>query len=111
VSATLPYRRSAAGVRLAVRLQPRASAERILGLAAESDGGVALRIAVTAPPEAGRANDALLSLLARTLRLPRTVFSIALGAGHRQKLVDIAGNPDTLADHLETVLDQCRKPV
>jgi uncharacterized protein len=97
-------------VRLAVRLQPRASAERILGIAADSNGGLALKIAVTVPPEAGRANDALLSLLARTLRLPRTVFSIALGASHRQKLIDISGDPDALAQHLDAVLDQCRRP-
>jgi uncharacterized protein len=109
MSAALAYRRNAAGVRLAVRLQPRAAAERILGLAADSQGGFALKIAVTAPPEAGKANDALLSLLARTLRLPRTAFSIALGASHRQKLVDITGDPDALARHLEDVLDQCSK--
>lgn len=96
-------------MRLAVRLQPRAAADRIVGLAADAEGGVALKIAVTALPEAGKANDALLSLLARTLRLPRTAFSIALGASHRQKLVDIAGDPDALARHLEDVLDRCSK--
>jgi uncharacterized protein (TIGR00251 family) len=110
MSAALPYRRRAAGVRLAVRLQPHAAAERILGLAADSEGGLALKIAVTAPPEAGKANDALLTFLARTLRLPRTAFSIALGASHRQKLVDITGDPDALARHLEDVLDRCSKP-
>ena len=97
-------------MRLAVRLQPRAAAERILGLVADSEGGRALKIAVTAPPEAGKANDALLNLLARTLRLPRSAFSIALGAGHRQKLVDISGDPHALARHLEDVLDRCSKP-
>ena len=96
-------------MRLAVRLQPRAAADRILGLAADSDGDLAIKIAVTAPPEGGKANDALVSLLARTLRLPRTAFSIALGASHRQKLVDIAGDPDALARHLEDVIDRCSK--
>lgn len=87
-----------------MRLAPRAAAERIMGLAADSDGGVALKIAVTAPPEAGKANDALLKLLAKTLHLPRTAFSIALGAGDRRKLVDVAGDADALSRRLDEVL-------
>jgi uncharacterized protein len=87
-----------------VRLAPRAAAERIMGLAADSEGGVALKIAVTAPPEAGKANDALLKLLAKSLRLPRTAFSIALGASDRRKLVDVAGDVDALSRRLDEVL-------
>ena len=87
-----------------MRLTPHAAAERILGLIGDHEGAVALKVAVTAPPEAGKANDALLRLLAKTFRLPRTAFSIALGAGDRRKLVDIAGDPAALTHHLEEVL-------
>jgi len=87
-----------------VRLTPRAAAGRLLGLARDHEGAVTLKVAVTAPPEAGKANDALLRLLAKTFRLPRTAFSISLGAGDRRKLVDIAGDPAALMHHLDEAL-------
>ena len=51
----LPLTVAPDGVRLSVRLQPGASAERIIGLIAEAGGGLALKVAVTAPPIEGRA--------------------------------------------------------
>jgi uncharacterized protein (TIGR00251 family) len=99
-----PFARAADGVRLAVRLAPKASAERILGLADEADGGVALKIAVTAAPEAGKANDALLAFLARLLRVPKRDLTLAQGANDRRKLVHVAGDPALLAQRLEEAL-------
>lgn len=93
------------GLRLAVRLAPKASAERIIGFAADADGGIVLKIAVTAAPEAGKANDALLALLARLLRVPKRDLTLARGAGDRRKLVHIAGDPAMLARRLEAVLE------
>ncbi len=104
MAASLPFAAARGGVRLAVRLAPRASAERILGLATEADGRVALKVAVTAPPEAGKANDALIGLIADALRLPRRDVTLALGAADRRKLVHIAGDPVALARRLEEVL-------
>jgi uncharacterized protein (TIGR00251 family) len=99
-----PFARAADGVRLAVRLAPKASAERILGLADEADGGVALKIAVTAAPEAGKANDALLAFLARLLRVPKRDLTLARGTAGRRKLVHVAGDPGLLAQRLEEAL-------
>lgn len=104
MAAALPFAVADGGIRLAVRLTPRASAERILGLAAEADGRVALKVAVTAPAEGGRANDALMVLIAKVLRLPRRNITLALGAADRRKLVHIAGDPTVLAHRLEEVL-------
>ncbi|MFZ0694713.1 MAG: DUF167 family protein, partial [Alphaproteobacteria bacterium] len=53
------FSRSSNGVRISVRLIPRARAERIDGIAADADGQPVLKAAVTAPPEQGRANAAL----------------------------------------------------
>ncbi len=97
----LPFAARHDGVRLAVRLTPKASADRVIGLAAESDGGVALKVAVTAAPEAGKANDALLRLLARLFRLPRRDFAIVQGAADRRKIVHITGEPASLARKIE----------
>jgi uncharacterized protein (TIGR00251 family) len=95
---------AADGVRLAVRLAPKASAERVLGLAEEADGGLALKIAVTAAPEAGKANDALLSFLARLLRVPKRDLTLARGAADRRKLVHVAGDPALLKQRIEEAL-------
>ncbi len=83
------------GLRIAVRLSPRARADRLAAAA----GGV-IRAAVTAPPEDGRANEALLRLLARAWRVPRRNLSIVSGAASRNKVVRIAGNPQQLAEKL-----------
>jgi uncharacterized protein (TIGR00251 family) len=99
VAGGLPFATTTGGVRLRIRLTPRA-AERIIGLAEEVGGGVALKVAVNAPPEDGKANEALLRLLARTLDLPRRDFSIALGATQRHKTIHIAGDAAALLPRL-----------
>lgn len=69
-----------------VHLQPKASREAIVG---EVDG--VLRLRVAAPPIEGRANEACLRLLARTLDLPVSRLGIAAGQHARTKTIRIAG--------------------
>jgi uncharacterized protein YggU (UPF0235/DUF167 family) len=107
----LPFAAAADGVRLAVRLTPKASAARIIGLIEDGAGGVALKVAVTAAPEAGKANDALLALLAKALGLKRRDLTLALGAADRRKLVHVRGDPAALARHLEEGLRPWLRPV
>jgi uncharacterized protein (TIGR00251 family) len=89
-----------------VRLTPKASAARILGLAEEADGARVLKVAVSAPPEDGKANAALIELLARALKVPRSAVSIAAGAASRRKLVDIEGDPAVLQPRLLAILGE-----
>ena len=63
--------------------------------------GTAWKIRVTAPPEDGRANQAVLGLLADTLRLPRRALSIVAGHGSRDKIVSCDG---LSADEIESRL-------
>lgn len=77
--------RAAAAARVAVRLTPRASAEAI------TVEGETLRVRVTAPPVDGRANTALVRLLAKRLRVARGDVRIVSGPTARQKLVEVAG--------------------
>ena len=65
----------AGGTRLRLRVRPGARKNAVVG----AHGG-ALKISVTAPPERGKANDAVLDLLAKALSLPRG--SIEILAGH-----------------------------
>jgi uncharacterized protein (TIGR00251 family) len=53
--------------------------------------GAAWKVRVTAPPERGRANDAVLKLLSDTLALPVASISLVSGHGGRDKIVELAG--------------------
>ena len=97
-------RRSAEGVRVAVRLMPSARAERIEGIVQDAAGAPVLKVAVTAPPVEGRANEALLQLLAREWRVPRRDLSLATGAANRNKVVHVAGDPAALLRRLAAAL-------
>ena len=77
---------SEGAARLRVRVQPRASENAIVGL---RDGVLVVR--VTAPPEGGRANDAVRKVIARRLRVGVTRVQIAKGAGSREKVLLIEG--------------------
>jgi hypothetical protein len=102
--------RAARGIRLAVRLQPKASAERVVGLVPEADGTTALKIAVTAPPADGKANAALVRLLATLFHLPPRDLSVVLGAADRRKVVEIAGESQALAPVIAEGLLPWSKP-
>ncbi|GGK24454.1 DUF167 domain-containing protein [Salinarimonas ramus] len=77
------------GETLLVRVTPKASAERI---APERDetGALVLRVAVTAAPEDGKANAAVIALLAEALGLPRSALAIVRGETARTKTIRVA---------------------
>lgn len=95
-----PFAASAEGIRVAVRLTPRAGRTRVEGVA-EDAGGTVVKVAVAEPPEKGRANAALLEALAEEWRLPKSAFKIAAGARARRKTVLVAGDPAALLKRLE----------
>ncbi len=72
--------------RLAVRVQPRAKNNAIVGW----EGG-ALKIRLTAPPVEGKANKALVDFLAERLALSKSAVTVLSGHGARQKTVEISG--------------------
>ena len=83
---TLDIKPHAEGATLAVRAQPGAKRNAVLG---EQAG--ALKVAVTAPPEDGRANAALTELLRDWLGLKRSQVELAGGATNRNKTFLIRG--------------------
>ena len=97
------------GVRLTVRLTPRGRADRIEGIAVQADDSRVLRVSVTAPPEDGRANEALLRLLAKQWRLARRDLAIVGGARSRNKLVHIAGDSTRLLAQLNDAIARLPK--
>jgi uncharacterized protein len=78
---------------------PRAKADRLLAVS-PAPGGRLIKASVTAPAEKGRANEALLQLLARAWSLPRGDLSIISGAASRNKAVRVAGDAQRLIDKI-----------
>lgn len=72
-----------------VRVTPRAASARVV---AEPlvQGGWSLRVYVTCVPEDGKANAAVIAVLAKTLKLPKSAITILRGHTGRNKLVEIA---------------------
>jgi uncharacterized protein (TIGR00251 family) len=73
-------------VRIQVHLTPRARRDEIAGWQGE-----VLRVRVAAPPVDGKANDALVRLLASALGLPKSRVGIVTGGKSREKTVGIDG--------------------
>jgi hypothetical protein len=74
------------GCTLSVRLHPGARKNRVTGVHAD-----ALKIALTAPPVDGKANEALIAFIADALRLPRARIMLVSGLTSRAKTVRITG--------------------
>ncbi len=77
---------------LTVRVTPKASANQITGLYTAPDGAVSLAVKVTAAPDKGKANKAVIDLLAKQLGYPRTAFEIVRGETERHKLLRFSGD-------------------
>lgn len=77
---------SAGSISFAVKVHPRAKKSAITG-----ELGDALKLALTAPPVEGKANDACVEFFANLLKVPRSSVTIAAGQSSRNKVIRIAG--------------------
>lgn len=91
---------TAEGLRLALKVTPGARKTALRGPAPEAGGGTVLGLAVTAPPEGGKANAAVIALLARQLGVAKSQVEIRAGTGDRRKTVLIRGDPAALSERL-----------
>ena len=82
----IPIRDTPAGATFQVKVHPRARKNAITGVV-----GDALKLALTAPPVEGRANEACIAFFAEFLNVPRSSVTIAAGESSRQKLIRVAG--------------------
>jgi uncharacterized protein (TIGR00251 family) len=82
----IPISETSAGVSFAVRVHPRAKKNSITG-----ELGDALKVALTAPPVDGRANEACVEFFAKLLKVPRSSVSIVSGETSRRKVIRVAG--------------------
>lgn len=100
----MPVKRTGRGVTVALRVTPGAAADRISGLVEDASGARRLKLAVTAPPDRGRANDAVVRLLARACRAPKSSLSVISGRTDRNKVVAIDGDPAALERRLHDII-------
>ena len=84
--------------RLRLRVAPGAAAPGVVGR-----HGEAWKVRVAAAPERGKANDAVLDLLASTLSVPRANVTLVSGGASRDKIVELAGiDPEEIERRLAT---------
>jgi uncharacterized protein (TIGR00251 family) len=89
---------SGPSTRLRLRVSPGASRSEVVGR-----HGDAWKVRVRAVPESGKANEALVELLAVTLEIPRTRIEIAAGRGSRDKTIVVHGLSDADVEARMTV--------
>ena len=82
----IPIRETAAGVVFRIRVVPRASRCEVAGI--QDD---ALKLRITAPPVAGKANQECIRLLAELLGVKKTQVTIVAGHASRIKTVSVEG--------------------
>jgi uncharacterized protein YggU (UPF0235/DUF167 family) len=98
-----PWRVVPDGVVVACRLTPKGGRDSIDGIATLSDGTPVMLARVRAPPEDGRANDALCALLAKALEAPASRARLTAGAKSRLKQVAVTGDPAALVARLRAL--------
>ena len=96
-----PSKTGSEGIRFAVRLTPRGGRDAVEGWQTDSAGREYLKARVRAPADAGKANVALVELLAKWLDVPRALIAIRRGEKARLKIITVQGDPKYLTARVE----------
>ncbi|MCA1384940.1 MULTISPECIES: DUF167 domain-containing protein [Bradyrhizobium] len=95
-----PWRYSAGGISIALRVTPRGGRDDIDGIEQLSDGRSVLKVRVRAIADGGEANKAVLALLAKSLGVPKSNVKLLSGATSRLKQIAVDGDPARLGETL-----------
>ena len=106
---TSPLRPARGGLLLAVRVTPKSSRDEVTGIYTGADGGLSLAIKVTAPPDKGQANKAVIATLAKWAGLPKSALSIAAGETDRHKSILVTGNKARLEALIASIMNTGKK--
>lgn len=99
-----PFEVAAEGLKVFLRLQPNAGHNALGGLTRRADGQAVLQAKVTAAPQDGRANAALIKLLAKAWKLPKGQITLLAGHKDRNKTLLIGGDGPALEARLSAWL-------
>ena len=78
-------------MRIPLRVVPKSNANSIDGFI-EAQDGLRLKIRITAAPEGGRANKAVIALLAKNWKVSKSSLAITAGSLHRDKIIEARGD-------------------
>jgi uncharacterized protein (TIGR00251 family) len=95
-----PWRYSAQGISVTLRVTPRGGRDDIDGLERLADGRVVVKVRVRAIADGGEANRAVTELLAKALGVPKARVRIQSGTTSRLKQIAVDGDPAKLGDAL-----------
>ena len=104
MSAVQCYRLSPSGLSLFVRVTPNAGRDAIEGVELRDDGTAVLRVRVSAVPDKGKANAAVVMLLAKALGVPKSSITVTSGETSRMKTLAVVGDGPRIADAIELSL-------
>jgi len=94
------------GVTIAVKLTPSASKDAFVRVDQNADGKKELRASVTAVPEKGKANAALIKLISKKLRIPKSSLQLIKGAQSQHKTILIEGPPGEILSQLKNTFHE-----
>lgn len=100
---TSPCRLGNDHILLAVRLTPNGGRDAFDGVEVTADGLAHLKARVTAVPEKSKANKALVALLSKAMKVPKSSILVASGETSRQKILRIEGDPEDLQSRIEAL--------
>lgn len=89
---------------LSVRLTPNGGRDAIESFETGAQGDVHLKVRVCVAPEKGKANKALIALVAKSLGVSKSSVSLVSGDTARKKILRIDGDPEDLLKALEAIL-------
>jgi uncharacterized protein YggU (UPF0235/DUF167 family) len=98
-----PWRYSAGGISIALRVTPRGGRDDIDGIETLADGRSVVKVRVRAVADGGEANRAVTQLLARALGVPKARVRLLSGATSRLKQVAVDGDPGALGEALRAL--------
>ena len=98
-----PWRYSADGVSIALRVTPRGGRDDIDGIETLANGRRVMKVRVRAIAESGEANRAVLGLLAKSLGVSKGSVRLLSGATSRLKQVAVDGDPKRLGETLRVL--------
>ena len=98
-----PWRYSAHGISIALRVTPRGGRDEIDGVEVMADGRAVVKVRVRAIAEGGEANRAVTELLAKSLGVRKASVRILSGVTSRLKQVAVDGDPGKLGEALRAL--------
>ncbi len=93
-------------VTLQIRVTPGAAKNEISGIWQGAEDDTRLAVKVTAPPDKGKANAAIIKLLSTALGLPKSSISIIAGETSRLKTVALAGDESDIVPAIKSLIGE-----